>query len=268
MIAVADSFRPAREALRPRPASRYTVAALDRGLRVLSAFSDENRRMHAAEVAAVTGLPLPTAFRMLRTLCAAGYVRQWRDGAYAPDIGVLPLGFAALRSSELVVAAEHPLEELARAAGETVNLAVLSGVDVLYLRRVLNGDLITANLQVGSRLPAHAGALGTVLLAQYDDDAVGAMPMPAAVAGSARSRDALLARIATARERGWAIQDADEDEAPGLRTVAVPVASRSGGPAGIDVAARAARWQARAMADEFVPALRRTARLISARLGR
>ena len=84
-------------------------------------------------------------------------------------MAVLLLGSAALRGSSLVQLSEQPLRRLAEETGETVNLGVLVGDQVLYLARLRNSDLVTANIQVGSTLPAPYTSMGKLLLAYLTD---------------------------------------------------------------------------------------------------
>jgi len=72
-------------------------------------------------------------------------------------------------SLDLVELATPRLQELANSTGETVNLAVLTGDQVLYLVRLRNSDLVTANIRVGSLLPAVHTSIGKLLLAYLDD---------------------------------------------------------------------------------------------------
>ena len=113
---------------------------------------------------------MPTAFRIVSTLEEEGYLERTDDGLLHPGVAVLTLGSAALRGSSLVQASERPLRALAQATGETVNLGVLQGDEVLYLVRLRNADLVTANIQVGSTLPAAFTSMGKVLLAYLGAD--------------------------------------------------------------------------------------------------
>ena len=132
----------------------YRVEALAKGLRVLSVFSEQRPTWRITDIAAEVSLPLPTAYRIVMTLTAEGYLDHLPSGDYRPGVRVLTLGTAALRSLDLVELATPKLQELANATKETVNLAVLTGDQVLYLVRLRNSDLVTANIRVGSLLPA------------------------------------------------------------------------------------------------------------------
>ena len=104
----------------------YRVEALAKGLRVLSVFSEQRPTWRITDIAAEVSLPLPTAYRIVMTLTAEGYLDHLPSGEYRPGVRVLTLGTAALRSLDLVELATPKLQDLANATRETVNLAVLS----------------------------------------------------------------------------------------------------------------------------------------------
>ena len=147
----------------------YRVEALAKGLRILSLFDEQRPSWRVSDLAAVAGLPMPTVYRVVMTLASEGYLDHLPTGDYRPGVRTLTLGTAALRSLDFVAIATPKLQELGRAHGETVNLAVLTGDRVLYLVRLRNSDLVTANIQVGSTLPAVHTSIGKLLLAYLGD---------------------------------------------------------------------------------------------------
>src|ERR1700722_4400135 len=164
--AAADSTPQADAATQPD----YRVEALAKGLRVLSVFSEQRPTWRITDIAAEVSLPLPTAYRIVMTLTAEGYLDHLPSGEYRPGVRVLTLGTAALRSLDLAELATPTLQDLANATRETVNLAVLTGDQVLYLVRLRNSDLVTANIRVGSLLPAVHTSIGKLLLAFLGED--------------------------------------------------------------------------------------------------
>ena len=250
----------------------YHIEGLDRGLRVLSMFSELRREMRMSDIAEHTGLPTPTVFRILRTLENRGYVERLKNGAFIPGAAVLSLGFAALQGSDLAQTSEVPLRQLADDLGETVNLGVLVGHQVLYLQRIRNADLIAANIQVGSLLPAVSTSIGKLLLAyqpvaklRAEMDA-GAFKSAWSGPRAAASLDELLPQLAIIRERGWAVQD--EELASGLRSISAPIMDATGQVlAGINVAVSAARWSLADLESRALDRLRATTSQISQRLG-
>ena len=256
---------------RNRPAAFYRVEALAKGLSVLTAFSEDHPVLSLSELSAVTGLPLPTTFRMAATLEEGGYLERMPGGAYRPGLRVLTLGHATLQGSDLVQLSEATLRALADTIGQTVNLAVLAGNQVLYLVRLRNADLVTANIHVGSTLPAAYSSLGKVLLADLDpkdlETRLRDFPFSRSAGPNAvTSVEQLSRQLAEVRGQGYAVQD--EEVAPGLRSVAAPV--RNGDSrvvAAINIAVKAVDYTVDDMLRTLKAPLQTAALDISRRLG-
>lgn len=234
----------------------YRIEALAKGLRVLGMFSEQRPTLRLTDIASETGMLMPGVYRIAMTLTAEGYLEQLPDGQYRPGMRVLTLGFSALRSLDMVELAASPMRQLADATGETVNLASLVGDRVLYLVRLRNGDLVTANLQVGSTLPAVHTSIGKVMLAQLTEKdlraRLTAQSFQAAGPKGARSIAELLPHLETVRAEGYALQD--EEVAFGLRSVAAPVYDSEGAVvAGVNVAVNANEWTRARLIKELKP---------------
>ena len=196
------------------------VEALARGLDVLAALGDGP--MTLAEVAAAADLARPTARRLLLTLEEIGYVGL-RDGGYALTPRVLRLGMAYVGRRPLDVARPH-LEDLVARTGESSSMAQLDGSDIVYVARVSVPKIIALRVEIGTHFPA-AQTSGQGLLAALPPEEVAptlAVPTQAGLPPYiGRTLDQLLEELAQVRARGWAL--ADEELAPGVRSVAVPV---------------------------------------------
>ncbi len=249
----------------------YRVEALAKGLRVLSVFTEQRPTWRVTDIAAEASLPLPTAYRIVMTLTAEGYLDHLPSGEYRPGAAVLTLGTAALRSLDLVELATPKLQELASATGETVNLAVLNGDQVLYLVSLRNSDLVTVNIGVGSLLPAVHTSIGKLLLAHLDDADLEQTVTAQSFTGTAgpnakRSVAELRPELAAIRVQGWAAQD--EELAYGLRSVAAPVRGESGAVlAAANLAVQSRDWPAGRITRELKPQVLDTCAQISRLLG-
>jgi IclR family transcriptional regulator, pca regulon regulatory protein len=245
----------------------YRVQALSKGLRVLTLFDGRRASLRLSDIAAEAGLLMPTAYRIVMTLVEEGYLEQLPDGQYRPGLQVLRLGHASLKGLDLVEAASSRLERLARGTGETVNMAQLVGDQILYLLRFRNRDLVTANLQVGSTLPAAYASMGKVLLAalpsedlraRINEASFSAARGPAAV----RTLKELERQLETVRSSGYATQN--EEVAFGLRSVAVALNTAPGvAPTAINVAVNTLEWPIERLVDELLPSLQAAAAEIS-----
>ncbi|MFE7272588.1 IclR family transcriptional regulator [Streptomyces sp. NPDC057623] len=251
--------------------AKYRIEALAKGLRVLAMFSERRPALRVSDLVEQTGIPMGSLFRIVATLESEGYLEQLPDGRYRPDSKVLTLGFAALQGLDLVQTATGPLQTLSDNTGETVNLGVLSGDQVLYLVRLRNSELVTANIQVGSTLPAVYASMGKVLLAYLDGGQLDALLRPESFVEGAgphavRSRTALDQQLALIRERGYALQD--QEVAHGLRSIAAPVRDQSGKVvASVNVAVQAVGYDVERLLNEFKQPLLDTCAEISLRLG-
>ncbi|NEM92264.1 IclR family transcriptional regulator [Galbitalea soli] len=250
--------------------NQYRIESLAKGLSILRLFDENAVSLKLREICDRTGIPMPTAFRIVSTLEEGGFLDRTADGSFRPGVSVLTLGSAALRGSSLVQVSEKILADLAAATGETVNLGVLLGDQVLYLARLRNADLVTANVQVGSTLPAVYTSMGKLLLATLTPQEVSERIGPDAFSvhggpNAVRNREELDARLAVIRQQGYAIQD--QELALGLRSVSVPVYGNApAAVAAINIAVSASRHTVESLRGPLLAQLRAAAADITVRL--
>lgn len=242
------------------------VEALARGLDVLTCFDSTRPRMSLAEVAAETGLARPTARRLLLTLEELGYVRG-EDGLFALTPKVMRLGIAYVGSLGLWDLARPHLAELVRHTHESSSMAQLDGSDIVYVARVAVPKIIALRVAIGTRFPALQTSQGKVLLAALDDARLAAALAEPSRSGLPeflpRDPDAVARELMTVRARGWAL--ADEELAPGIRSVAVPVRDGTGAVrAAMNVTVHAAETSVETLLEAHLPHLLRAAGDISA----
>ena len=249
-----------------RDENRAFVEAIARGLDVLRAFSPGRPTMTLTEVADAAELARPTASRILYTLESLGYVRS-KDGSYALTPRVLELGMTYLQSMNLWDIARPHMEALSAATGNSSSMAQLDGSDIVYVARVAVPKIIAIRVEIGTRFPAVVTSQGKVLLAALDADALDAtLRIPSRAPGVAVPSvdvDRVRAQLPAIREQGWAL--ADEELAPGVRSVAVPVRDASGRTvSAMNVTVNAAETGVETLTQVYLPALVRTAAEVSA----
>ena len=242
------------------------VEALARGLDVLTCFSEARPQLSLAEVAAETGLARPTARRLLLTLAELGYVRQ-ADGQFALTPRVLRLGIAYADSLGLWDIARPHLADLVAHTHESSSMAQLDGSDIVYVARVAVPKIITLRVQIGTRFPALQTSQGKVLLAALDARDLAAALAEPSRAGLPpflpRDPEEVSRELMTVRARGWAL--ADEELAPGIRSIAVPVRDGTGAVrAAMNVTVHAAETSVATLVDHHLPRLLRAAGEVSA----
>lgn len=211
------------------PPPETPVTSLDRGLQVLEAFGRLGFSLTLADLAAELGLPKPTVHRLLGTLLGRGYVLQpVKGGAYCLGPAVLGLGFATLDGLEVREAAKPFLEALFQEVEANVNLSVLEpgGLEVMYVARHRRQEVLSLNLNVGSRLPSYSSSPGRVLLAnlpaaQRRQALARLQTDPQASAWLKARRVDLEAALEQVRAQGYAVNDGEY--LPELFAMAAPV---------------------------------------------
>lgn len=205
------------------------VQSIERAAAVLRLLSAGDRPLGCVEVAASLGLAKGTAHGILRTLQGVGFVEQERPtGRYLLAPGLLELRERHLDPNLLRSLALNWTDSLAARSGEAVRLGVLDDGAVRVVHHGFRPDDTLQSLEVGRRLPAHADAIGKVLLAFDARAATTALtgPLPGFTPHTLATPPALRAALAQVRRQGWAAEV--EECAMGLAAVAAPVRDRGG----------------------------------------
>ncbi|SDD88700.1 transcriptional regulator, IclR family [Cupriavidus sp. YR651] len=210
---------------------KYIVPGLERGLRLLGEFSARDRVLSAADLARRLSVPRSTVFRLLATLEATGYVERADGGReYRLGLAVLRLGFDYLASLELTELGGPLLNKLRDDIEYPCNLVVRDGRSVVYVAKSAASRPFASNVNVGTRLPAHATVLGRVLLedlslAQLRD--IYPEPQLQVYSDSTpRTAEALFDMVQQDRQRGYVLHEGFFEAS--ISTIAAPVRDRTG----------------------------------------
>ena len=248
-----------------QPASDQFVQSLARGLAVIRAFDAQNSSLTLSDVAMRTGLARAVARRFLLTLETLGYVRS--NGRQYELTGlVLELGYSYLASQPLSQLATPFLEELSAKTGESTSIATIDGGDIVYIARIHRRSIMQVNINIGTRFPAAATAMGRVILAAMPakelDAFLAANPTPKLTSRTMTSPVELKRELKKITESGWAL--VDQELEMGLRSLAVPIRDDKGNVvAGMNISIQVAPGDTDAKHDKqvekFLPLLKETA---------
>jgi DNA-binding IclR family transcriptional regulator len=239
------------------------VQVISRAAHVLRSLAVQRDGMTVADISHDLALPRSTTHRILRALSVEGLTRRTAAGRYTLGYGLESLATAA-RGDLQAQAAAHMLR-LSSRLGETAELGVLCGADVLLLDRRVSGRTLRAASEIGERLPAHATATGKALLAALPRSQLSRLladPLPSVTQETITSRATLLAQLEIVRRTGVAFSV--EEHAAGVCTVAVAVTDRVGETAALAVVVPATRFGDR---DEIAAALLAEGRRLQGELG-
>ncbi|RKT77123.1 IclR family transcriptional regulator [Terracoccus luteus] len=200
------------------------VQSLDRAFAILETIADAGGVITLSQLASDTGLPLPTIHRLVRTLVDLGYVRQEPNRQYSLGPRLIRLGETTSR--RLATWARPHLAEVVSTLGESVNLAMLDGDQIVYVGQVMpSQNSMRMFTEVGRRVDPHTTAVGKAILAGDDEDDVRALLRRTGMEGrtthSLVTPDDFVAELRQTRERGYALDN--EEQELGVRCVAVAV---------------------------------------------
>ncbi|MCW5656090.1 MAG: helix-turn-helix domain-containing protein [Burkholderiaceae bacterium] len=205
------------------------IEGLGKGLRVIECFDDDHVRVTAAEVAARAVISRTAARRYLLSLVHFGYA-----GSDGKQFWLLPrvlrLGQAFLDSARLPRLVQPFIQRVSMQSGETVNVSVLDGHEVVYIARSNSPRVISIGYHPGARLPAHVVTPGVVMLSTWPERALDAWVTehefgsftPHTVTDPAE----FLHNVHAARALGYWVTEAHLDA--GLRGIATPLKDRKG----------------------------------------
>ncbi|MDP1734787.1 MAG: IclR family transcriptional regulator [Sulfuritalea sp.] len=239
-----------------------TPSATLRALAVMETVARAEGPLALTEIMAATGLPKPTVHRILALLEGAGMlVREPEGKRYGPGPRLSTLALDVVSGAAWRAPRHAILQSVVDTIGETCNLTMLDGTEVVYLDRVEAAWPLRLHFQSGSRIPAHCSASGKLLLAMMPlrtrKRIVDTLPLPAFTANTITDRAAL--EHAMKRIRKDRVSTDNEEYLAGTVCVAVPVESgQRRVPAALAVHAPATRMSL-AQALAHVPALRRAA---------
>lgn len=210
-----------------------TIQSIERAAAILRLLSGRNRRLGVVALAGELDLPKGTVHGLLRTLQSVGFVEQDPEsGKYRLGAALLHMGSSYLDGNELRARALNWSDALAARTHEAVRIGTLHDSQVLIVHHVFRPDDTLQSLDVGSLLPAHATALGKVLLAHHPfmTNELRRRELVAFTAATITDPAALDHEFARVRDQGWGVEIGELF--PHQTSVAAPITDRQGAAVG------------------------------------
>lgn len=179
-----------------------------KGLQVLTHVARSDRNVRTTDVASELNMTKSNAYRLLRTLEAAGFVRQNPDTKdFAASTKLWELGTLVMSRLDLRERASDALRRLAETSRETVHLAILDGAEVVYIDKIDSPEPVASYTRLGGRAPAYCVATGKALLSVLPEIELASLltSLKQYSPSTITEPDALYADLAATRARGFAI---------------------------------------------------------------
>lgn len=251
--------------------SPCTIQSVDRALRLLEYLAKNNGTATLTELSKGVGLPSSTVHRFLSTLVNSGYIAQDNEsGKYVLGLEILSLSSALLATMDERKLALPLLVRLAQITGETANLCVRDGTDVVYIEKAEPDSSVRVFSRIGKRAPVHATGVGKLFLSDLPPYKLTVLfesgSLPILTKNTCASLDDLLPELELTRKQGYAF-DLEECEV-GARCVAAPVRDHRGRiVCGLSVSGPTRRLTKQRMHAEILPLVLNASYELSAKLG-
>ena len=261
---------PSKRGLPNPPKERGGIQSLERAFAILEEVARKREGINLADLSKAVGLHNSTTFHLVKTMVQLGYISQMRESKrYRIGSKLFTLAAGALEENSFLELATPVLETLTGETGEAAHFAIRSGNEIVVIVRTAGSGLLQMVDRNGGQRPAHATALGKVLLSALNDAQIrqflGPVPLRRFTAKTIVERGALLREIEQVRRAGVAYDDGEFDAE--IRCVAVPVFDFAGRVAGA-VGISGAVWRLSLQSLQGkAQQVREAARLISGQLG-
>jgi IclR family acetate operon transcriptional repressor len=198
--------------------------SVERALRILKETARTPTALSFAEFQKRLKLPKATLHKLLWTLESLQFLNRDEHGKYTIGLAALEVGMGGAPSDDIRSVVSPILQKLVRSGNETCYLGLLDAGEIAYLDRVDPPEqMVRLGTIVGRRLPAYATAGGNAALSTlYDESILTLFPeeLPTILTpNTVRTREALQARLAVVREKGYALDL--EESFLGVRWVGV-----------------------------------------------
>jgi IclR family KDG regulon transcriptional repressor len=252
--------------------NRYQIRSVDRALSILQLFSVESPRWSVVELSTKVQLPVSTTYRLLSTLESRNFIRyRQTTGKYEIGLACLQVASALRPQLDLTQEAAPYLEELRKSFKETVHLAILVDMQVVYLEKLPGlHPIVLMGSRVGSVSPAYCTGLGKAMLAFLPPDEVDrhfhTTGLISFTPNTIVDVGTLHVELEKVRRMGYALDQ--EEHEPQVVCVAAPILNHSGVVlAAISVSGPAQRMYSAINEGDVCERVTKAAKDIAARVG-
>ncbi|UCG64755.1 MAG: IclR family transcriptional regulator [Deltaproteobacteria bacterium] len=250
---------------------RYVINSVLRANQILESFTPQKAAYTNAELSKKLGLNKGALTRLLYTLEKTGFLeRDSKSKEYRLTYRIFRIGNVYIGQVDLHREAMPQLSKLVTLCQETVHLAILNEFRVFYLDKVESPQSIRMISRIGSTSPAYCTGVGKILLAHIEEDELErffrAVELKRYTPNTICDPIELKLNLKRIREQGYAIDDSEHEH--DVRCVAAPIRDRNDAViAAISISGPLFRMTREKMENEYVHAVKSTAKTISDRLG-
>ena len=199
------------------PKDRYLINSILRACKILKSFSGDKAHFKISDLAHQLRLDRSTTYRILLSLERAGFVEKNEEaGTYSLGLAAFEIGNAYLMQTDLIQVSKPVMADLASKAQETVHLAVLSDIEIVYVDKVDSPRTLGVMSKLGQRGPLHCTSLGKTLLAFQPEDEqtriIQKIRMTPFTSRTITSKQKLIEELRIVKKQGYALDRREIEE--------------------------------------------------------
>ncbi|MHB8453499.1 MAG: IclR family transcriptional regulator [Acidiferrobacterales bacterium] len=242
-----------------------SIQVIDRAAALLNAMAALSEPASLKFLSAETELHPSTAFRILNAMAEHGFVQRSDVGHYSLGMKLLHFGSRVRGNVDLLREARPIMEWLRSQVGETVNLTVREGDEVVYVERAIPNRMMRVEQVIGSRAPLHVTAVGKLFLAEAGENACREFAhrtgLPRYTPNTLVHVTRLWRQVEAAGIQGYALDDEEAEQ--GVGCIGAPVRDSHGTMvAGLSISAPHERRQ-----QSWISLIMKAGKELSVRLG-
>jgi IclR family transcriptional regulator, KDG regulon repressor len=202
------------------------IQVIDRAFDIIELLSLEKDGLGVTEIGNRIGLHKSTVHRILSAMAERGYIEKVPStGLYKIGLKLIEISSVYLNNVELKTEARPYLWELTNKLNQPTHLAILDGIEAVYIDKVDVVTSIRLYSQIGRRIPVYCSALGKSLLSGLSDaeldEVISKCSFQKVTSNTILNKEELHRQVRQTRIRGWSLDDEEHDE--GIRCIASPI---------------------------------------------
>jgi IclR family transcriptional regulator, KDG regulon repressor len=207
------------------------LSSVKKALKVLKTFVSDQPEMGVTEISRILKSNKTSIYKILFTLTSEGFLEKNPvNRKYRLGLTIVDLANRSLRGHDLREQASPFMQKLSEKTGEIIHLSVLDKNDIVYLDKKGEGQVLTVSTKIGGRTPAHASAMGKVLLSGLSSDEVTdcfrRAPLARLTPKTITNVSKLERELERIRKQGFAVDN--EESFEGIQCVAAPILDLQG----------------------------------------
>jgi DNA-binding IclR family transcriptional regulator len=206
------------------------VQSIDRAVAILDCFSEEKKELRLSEISERLGLNKSTVHGIISTLKYHGFISQDEETQkYKLGIRFVEFGDLVINSMNIRNAAVPVIDAVCERIEETVHIAMLDGLDVVWIEKRECTKSIKTSTKIGARLPAYTTADGKIIICYQNKDKIkNYLPkrIPQYTKNTITNKGEFIKKLEEMKKNGYAIDN--EEYVEGLKCVAAPIFDHNG----------------------------------------